>query len=532
MQTFPCDVLIIGSGIAGLRAALEVSRRGRQALLVSKSPLGKATNTYLAGGFFHFGSDAAAVAGHVERTLHSGRGLNRRDMVEGFAREAPSMVRELQGMGVPGAFHPSGFSAKHTSFLGGPVISLTLLRGCREAGVLSREGVLITDLVVGEERCLGAIGIQKDSGEILGFPAGAVLLATGGAGSIYAQNNNAPAMMGAGYVLAMDAGLDLMDMEFVQFYPLGCFRKGQARMIVPTGFADLGSFTNRRGEDIKAKYALTERPVAITSRDRLSRALFTEIKEGRGVEGGILLDMRQVPDSAIPFPEEVKNSLKRNLSYHSTPIPIAPTCHYFMGGLNTDTSGMTSLKGLYAAGEVVGGIHGANRMGGNALSESLVFGARAARAAMEAAGEKPHPKIFGELAGHRVRDRFESSGTRHASPGQVPALMKKIGRALWEKAGILRDGASLKESIALIDSVLDSLRCRPEGSPREFTAFLECRNAALTARAVAVSALKRTESRGAHYRTDFPEESDTWLKHIHVRLVNGLPEVACVTELR
>lgn len=529
MQTITSDVLIIGSGIAGLSAALEVSRSGKRALVVSKAPLGKANNTYLAGGLFSFSESESGVSGFLAKTLHSGRGINRAEMVEVFAREAHPLVGRLREWGMSGAALSGGFVARDASFIGGPNISSSLLRAFRGAGLAYREGVAITDLISSDGRCLGALGTDKRSGDLLAFPAGAVLLATGGAGSIYVKNNNAPAMTGDGYALGLKAGLELLDMEFVQFYPMGRLRRGQTRTLVPAFFADLGRLTNRLGEDIKEKYDLEDRPIAVASRDRFSRAVLSEIREGLDVGGGILLDMRGVAEKDIPFPQAARDSLKRILSYHKEPIPIAPACHYFMGGLSTDTSGATGLKGFYAAGEVVGGTHGANRRGGSALSESLVFGVRAARAAVEEAGE-PLEKTFREVARHTVHTRAAPRPGRHLLPAQVSASMDTLLRTLWEKVGILRDENSLRESIARIDSILDSLGPFPGGGPELVLRYLACRNAAYTGRAVAVSALKRTESRGAHHRTDFPGEDATWLKHIHVRMVNDLPEAVGTTD--
>jgi succinate dehydrogenase/fumarate reductase flavoprotein subunit len=525
------DVLIIGSGIAGLRAALEVSKLGKRPLLISKGPLGKANNTYLAGGLFAFGGDSTDVRGHIEKTLRSGRGLNNLALVEKFANEAPSMVRELQEMGMRGTMHKTGLITRQSSLIGGPKITPPLIRACQELGVQYLDGIMVTDLVTQDQSCQGAIGFHKRNGAVFGFPSRAVVLATGGAGAIYSQNNNAPGITGDGYALALKAGLELMDMEFVQFYSLVRAKSGQARMIVPAVLADLGKITNRLGEDLKEKYDLREKPIALVSRDRLARALFKEISQGNGINGAIHLDLREVKDAAIPFKKKAIEVLKRNLLYHLAPVKIAPACHHTMGGLSIDTWGRTALRGLFAAGEVVGGIHGANRMGGNALSESLVFGALAARSAVEYADSKPPLGDFQSRAEGIAHKTFSRRFGESAKPSAAHSLMRKLGRILWEKAGIIRDEISLKESIDGIDAVMGGLDALLASKPLNLFRILECRNAALSARSIAISALKRTESRGSHYRKDFPEESEDWLKHIHVRMKRGIPEISRIVPL-
>ena len=531
MQIMDSDVLVIGSGIAGLRAAVEVSKSGRRALLISKGPLGKANNTYLAGGTFAFGAEGADIRAHINKTLKSGRGLNNLALVEEFAKRAPLMVRELQEMGMRGTMHVTGLITRQSSLIGGPKITPPLIRACQESGVQSLEGVMVTDLVTQDQSCIGAIGFHRRTGAVFGFRSKAVVLATGGAGAIYAQNNNAPGSTGDGYALALGAGLELMDMEFVQFYPLVRAKGGQARMIVPAVLADLGKITNRLGEDLKEKYDLREKPIALASRDRFARALFQEIIQGNGIEGAIHLDLREVKDVAIPFEKKAIEILKRNLHYHLAPVKIAPACHHTMGGLGIDIWGRTALKGLFAAGEVVGGIHGANRMGGNALSESLVFGALAARSAVDWTDSKPLSKHFQDRAEEIARKTFARSFGEDSKPSTSRPLMAKLGRILWEKAGIQRDERSLKESIDGIDSVFGAMKGQGASNPLDLSRVFECRNAAVSARAIAVSALKRTESRGSHHRKDFPKENEDWLKHIYVRMSRGIPEISRIVPL-
>ena len=283
LQIVEADVLIIGSGIAGLEAALSVIKSGKQPLLVSKAPMGKANNTTLAGGIFTCATDDFSVAEHIEKTLESGCRINNKLLVEQFAKRAPDKIKTLQKMGLPGKFNRTGFHCRVSSQLGGPGISAVLVRACRKVGVRFLENMVVTDLVIHGGRCWGAVGFNKRTGERYGLRSKAVLLATGGAGAVYQQNDNAPGATGDGYLLALEAGLELIDMEFVQFYPMVYAGSGRGHMIIPAVFGDIGDIVNRQGEDLKKKYELYEKPVAIVSRDRLSQALFKELTLGNEI---------------------------------------------------------------------------------------------------------------------------------------------------------------------------------------------------------------------------------------------------------
>ena len=368
------DVLVIGSGIAGLQAALTVAQTGKRPLLVSKAPIGKANNTTLAGGGFSFATEDLSVEAHIEKTLESGRFLNDRKLVSFFSERAPSKFETLRKMGLSGNYHKRGFNCRSSALIGGPDLTALLVRACRAAAVDFLENVMISDLAVSDRRCCGAVGFQKKTGDMMAFRAKAVILATGGAGAIYAQNDNAPGTTGDGYGLCLEAGLDLLDMEFVQFYPLIYAGSGRSHMLLPTSFGDLGTITNRKGEDLKEKYHLHQKPIAIVSRDSLSQALYREVAQGNGVDNAILLDMRNADETQIPLMDHMIARYRRRLGYDKEPIKIMPSCHHTMGGVRIDEDGATGMPGLFAAGEVAGAIHGANRMGGNALSEGLVFG--------------------------------------------------------------------------------------------------------------------------------------------------------------
>ena len=523
------DVLIIGSGIAGLRAALEVTRKGKNPLLISKSATGKSNNTYRSGGVFTCSTPQWSPDNHLRETLESGRMLNDRSLVEILVTRAPSLIQEFVDMGMFSTQRKTGVSFRRSTLLGGPEVTSTLTRRCLEAGIQTMERVLVTDLIVSDGRCHGVLGFDKRTGEVYGFHSGAVLLATGGAGAIYSQHDNVPGALGDGYVLAMRAGLELIDMEFAQFYPLVFAGSRNRSMILPAAFADIGILRNRLGEDLKMKYNLHKKPVAILSRDRLSQVFFGEIAQGNGVDEAMLLDMRGSDERLIDLgglTAESRDLFRRKFSYDSKPIMITPASHFTMGGIPIDRLGRTALGGLFAAGEVSGGIHGANRMGGNALSEGLVFGVLGAHSAVEYADSESRSGDFQDLCRSAAHKRFSPLKGESQTPSDVPLLMRELKDILWKKVGIVRNEISLSEGLKKIDDILERLSTQRSVIPGDLYRIMECTSAALTSRAVAVSALERTESRGAHFRDDFPEENNQWLKHIHVKMVGEIPRVS------
>jgi len=521
------DILIIGTGIAGLSAALEASGAGKRVVVVSKAAVGKVTNTILGGGLFTFATDTFPAEAHLKKTMESGRMINNPVMVEHMVNLAPFRVRNLIEMGLKGHFHETGFRCRTSGYLGGPHLSSILVNACRKAEIEFLEHIMVTDLLVDGDECRGAVGFNKQSGKIFGFRSDAVLLATGGAGAIYAHTDNAPGATGDGYALMMEAGLELIDMEFVQFYPHAYAGTGRARMMLPVVFADLGPIVNRLGEDVKEKYQIKDKPVAVVSRDRLSRALFKEIQMGNGLDGALLLDLRATDFGSIPNGHVMEKTFKKRLAFDKKPVPVAPTCHHTMGGVVTDEVGRTDLEGLFAAGEVVGGTHGANRMGGNAFCEALVLGEAAARTALAHRPNAQYATDFKTLAEDAMnkRFRFVDVDAESESTPPMPSSRKKLATIMWDKVGIVREEKYLTEAVEEIDAVLESIDLQKVRTPGDLFKILEFRNAALTGRAIAVSALRRTESRGSHWRDDFPHEVEDWLQHVHVQMMGGTPEI-------
>jgi succinate dehydrogenase/fumarate reductase flavoprotein subunit len=344
------------------------------------------------------------------------------------------------------------------------------------------------------------------------------VLACGGLGQLFLHTNNAAGTTADGYALAYRAGLPLRDMEFVQFYPTALGEWGSRTLIYEAFVFNGGAIIrNRLGEDVRVRHGLQD-PMLFT-RDRFTRALMTEILEGRATEGKLTLNLTPVPQDtmaklAVMLPREERQ--RRH-------FPVAPTAHFAMGGVEIDPTAHTAVEGLLACGEVCGGVHGANRLAGNALTEVFVFGTIAGeQAARLAAGDQPVAPEEAEVLQEVERLRRVASGRQ----GQSPELRRALKLTMWEKAGIIRDGEGLRGALAEIASLREALGGAGAADPRELVKLLELDNMVTTAEMVCRAALMRTESRGAHYRSDHPQEDNReWLRNIFIRRREGQMEL-------
>jgi succinate dehydrogenase / fumarate reductase flavoprotein subunit len=531
------DVIVIGAGGAGLRAAIEASAAGARTALVCKSLLGKAHTVMAEGGIAAaLGNVDPDDAGriHFQDTLFGGKYLNNWRMAELHAREAPDRVRELERWG--GIFDrtPEGRMSQR-AFGGhtyrrlvhiGDRTGLELIRTLQDKAVHQGIDVFmectITRLLKDGDRVCGAFGYRRATGRFVVFGARAVVLATGGAGKCYRITSNSWESTGDGHALAYDAGVELIDMEFVQFHPTG--------MVWPPGVEGLlvteavrgegGILRDSNGERFMERY--DPKRMELSTRDVVARAIYTEVKEGRGSpRGGVFLDVSHLPEATVKrklpsmyaqFHELAGVDITREQ------MEVGPTCHYFMGGMRVEAdTAATQIPGLFGAGECTGGMNGANRLGGNSLSDILVFGRRAGEsAAAHAAGAEP-PRIdpqetaeaADELYGFLGRDDAEDPYELHA----------ELQAAMQDHVGIFRDAAGLSAAVARIEE----LKSRAENvgvasTGRAFNpgwhACRDLHNLLVCAEAVTRAALRREESRGAHSRLDFPEYDDElWGRH-------------------
>ncbi|OLD23745.1 MAG: fumarate reductase/succinate dehydrogenase flavoprotein subunit [Acidobacteria bacterium 13_1_40CM_3_55_6] len=528
------DVLIIGAGGAGLRAAIEALAEGASVGVVCKSLLGKAHTVMAEGGI------AAAMANvdasddwrtHFRDTMRGGKFLNNWRMAQLHAQEAPERVRELEQWGAlfdrtaDGNIQQRAFGGHTFKRLChvGDRTGLEMIRTLQDRGVHLGIDVYmecaITRLLKDGERVAGAFGYWRENGRFVVFRAKSVVIATGGIGKAWRITSNSWEYTGDGMALAFDAGAELMDMEFVQFHPTGMVWPPGVQGILVTEAVrgEGGVLRNKDGERFMERYD-PER-MDLSTRDVVARAIYTEAKEGRGTEhGGAYLDISHKP------PEYVKKKLPS--MYHQFreladvditkgPMEVGPTCHYMMGGIRVDAeTAQANVPGMFAAGEAAAGLHGANRLGGNSLSDLLVFGRRAGQAAAEHAKQTETPKLDDAQVEEATREMLEPFERRDGdSPYDVH---RDLQETMQNYVGIFRSEGDLKQGLAEIQGLKDRAgRVHVDGS-RLFNPgwhlARDLKSLLTVSEAVALSALERQESRGAHSRIDFPQYDEKWSK--------------------
>ena len=507
-------VLVIGSGGAGVRAAIEAAGHG-ETLLVSKTLTGKGGCTTMAeGGYNAVLREADSCEIHFEDTLKGGAYLNDRDLVQILVKEAPERMQDLLKWGAvfdvtdccEVAQRPFGGQRfPRTCYAGdrtGHEMMSTLIDRLHATDVRIESEVTIISLLSEGPRVIGAIGLDK-RGELRVMLADAILLATGGGTRIYDISTNSSSGTGDGYALGYRAGAELIDMEQIQFHPTGAVYPYDARgrLVTEAVRGEGGVLKNVQGERFMKRYD-PER-MELSTRDVVSRAIATEILEGRGTEnGGVYLDVTHLPRSQIEsrLPVMLEQFLRFGVDIRDVPMEVAPTAHHIMGGLRITTQGETTLPGLYACGEVAGGVHGANRLGGNALADTQVFGKRAGEAAGRA---KERKKAVDQKQIESEEDRL---GT--FLRGDVPpsTIARSLQTAMWEGAGIFRTGPLLEKTLGIL-SHLQTLRPKAASAAN----LAECcilENMLISSSLVVRAALLRKESRGAHLRRDITQNWD------------------------
>lgn len=540
------DAVIVGAGIAGLTAALKAAETCDVAV-VSKVYATRSHSGAAQGGI------AASLGNeeedrwewHMFDTVKGGDYLTDQDMAEILAREAPARIVELEHMGVPFSRNKDGKIEQrrfggHTRNFGeapvkracyasdrtGRVIMDAVYDQCLTRGVKIYDEVFIRSLLVADQRCCGVAGYDLATGEAIVFHAKAVMLATGGCGRVFKTTSMAFSATGDGLQIAFDAGLPLEDIEFVQFHPTGIH--GLGILISEAARAEGGVLTNDSGERFMERYAPTLKDLA--PRDIISRAILTEIQEGKGIGGSdyVHLDLTGLGKQALEEKlSEVTSFAKTYLGIDASesPIPVAPTCHYMMGGIPTDSEGHvlrdekgTLMPGLYAAGECACvSVHGANRLGTNSLVDLVVFGRRAGIDMAKYVKENELPQLPRDAetsVSTEIEHLFESDGSE-----QVFGIRDEMRKVMMDKCSVFRDRKDLEQTLDKIRELKNkhlnlSLKHKDKAFNYDLEDALELGNMLKIAEAIAFSALQRQESRGAHYRTDFPERNDeAWLRH-------------------
>ena len=511
-QRINTEVLVIGGGGAGLKAAITAARKSTRVLLVSHSRIGYGNNTAIAAGKMCIVIDPAdSPQAYLKDVLSAGCFINNQRLAQTLAESSVHQVHDLEQLGVnfvrkSGDLEVGsvpGHSYPRCVWTDDKGIGYTRpLRAKAEAlGVSFLEGLFITKLIK-ERGIKGAIGIDP-KGVLFVIEAKAVILATGGLGQLYSNTTTAVRASGDGYALGYEVGAALQDMEMVQFYPTA-MSEGATKPIVlyEFGLDQLGAIIrNCEGEDILRRHGLDD-PI-IRTRDRISIAMMTELVEGRGNNGALSMDL----SSATGDVEKIKKLLpKRAHKCDLSNIPVTPAAHFQMGGISIDRDCKTGISGFFAVGEVSGGTHGANRLGGNSLTEIFVFGERAGtEAALRAS--KQSTESIGDKEANAERQRLQSF-VCHTGDCGIEEMMNQLKSTMWYKSGIIRSQPALSEALAEIQRLRQDLnRVRVIGV-KDLVDAVRLRNMVTVSEMVVRSALLRTESRGAHFRTDYPEEND------------------------
>jgi fumarate reductase (CoM/CoB) subunit A len=517
MEAVETDVLVIGGGGAGMRAALAAREKKAEVLLVSKTPLGKSTCTYLSGGAFSLAVEGISRGTHFKQTLQAGKGINDPEFVKILVEEAPERVRELERFGLKGTWRKGRFACLGKAPSWGAPLTDALADSAREQGIGEKPWVVILDLLAEDGKIKGALGFEFRRGTPIAFLSKATVLANGGGGALYPRSDNPVRTTGDGYALAFEAGCRLRDMEFVQFMPIALAEEGSPGLLLAPSLADAGRVVNSSGEDVLEKYQIVDKPVAVRCRDTFSQAILKEEEKGEKV----YLDLRAVGDKDWPkdnMAMSERQMLRDRFSCASRILRIYPSVHFFIGGVSTESDGGTEVPGLFAAGEVVGGLHGANRMGGNALSEIIVFGYRAGAAAAEWALTGKHSGAPDSL----VQSRWQGFLKKWKSNGKgltPKTLRKKTGEILWNHGGVLREEKGLQTGLEELKKIrAEDLPWAASETPKEILEKIEADNGLWVAEMILSSALLRRESRGAHYRKDFSVRDDrNWKGNIFLK---------------
>ena len=533
IKTISTDVLIIGSGGAGSRAAIEVDDAGLKAIIVSKGLSFRSGCTGMAeGGYnavFKTVDKDDSIEAHINDTLKGGSYLNDKKLVDILVSESPKRLIDLENFGALFDRQESGLIDQRP--FGGQTYRRTCYQGDRTGAELLNalkeeiirrdieciEEVMITSLVTDGDEVIGATGLDLKDSSLIYFKAKATILASGGAGQLYPVTSNTFQKNGDGFAISYRAGAQLVDMEQIQFHPTGMVAPESKKGVLVTEAvrAEGGKLINKDGERFMSKYAPEKMELA--TRDVVARSIYQEIIEGRGTEkGAVYLDISHLDDDYIDEKLETMVLQFENVGVDIKhgPIEVAPTAHHFMGGLKINPDASTSLKNLFGAGEVCGGVHGANRLGGNALADTQVFGKIAGESASKAAKDceiKTNDEMVqGEAS--RIEGLIKKGSIK---PQEFKNRIKSL---MWEKVAIVREEKSLNEALGQLQEMQNELDSLDVDDKKQYNTdlvtALEVINMVEICILTVKSAILRRESRGAHFRSDFPESLDEWKKSI------------------
>jgi L-aspartate oxidase len=512
MKSVPAetDFVVVGAGIAGLRAAIELASAGR-VLVLAKLEYTESATQYAQGGIAAALSDEDEISLHFQDTINAGDGIVNPDAAHVLVEEGPERIEELISWGTQfdrqgsklaftreGAHSRDRILHAHGDSTGQEIGRALYFKAKSLKNISICEFEFATDLLVENNKVVG-LTLLDQSGEMHPVRAAAVLLATGGLGHVFKETTNPSVATGDGVAMAYRAGAVISDMEFVQFHPTALYVKGAPRFLLSEALRGEGAILR---SDTMTRFMAKYHPMAeLAPRDVVARAIAHELEVSRSKDPVVYLDLthKNAEHLRKRFPRIYETCLKYNVDISEEMIPVRPAVHYAMGGVKTDLHGRTSLDGLYAAGEVAcTGVHGANRLASNSLLEGLVFGARAARTMAEAAELSDAAEL------KKSAEKKKTAATTDSKPAE--AIIRQLQEVMWRDAGIVRSAETLKrgiEQLQKLEPTIPADHCRR---------CFEARNIWQTGLLIAKSALARLESRGAHYRLDYPAHDDMKFK--------------------
>lgn len=526
------DTVIIGGGLAGLRAAISAREQGGNVAVIVKGKLGRSGCSVMSDGGY-----ATALKQsqdhpkyHFEDTYQKGGMIGDKSLIHALCEESSSRLEEMETLGGSFLKDEKGYDVMESGDHKYPRVVLAenqigtdltipLANLCRDLGIQVFEFHMALELLLNENTVCGVLCLDLKKGDLVVVQSKSTILATGGCGNLFSINSNPNDVTGDGYALAMDAGAELRDMEFIQFYPWRCISPFKSRVLVqPSTFLSDVKLLNSEGERFFEKY--DPKNLEATTRAIAARAITQQIRNGLGISNGVKLDVSSLSEAEFERhnPRILATLKSKGLNFKDCEIIVAPEAHYFMGGIRINEHGETSLKGLYAAGEVTGGIHGANRIDSNSLPDTMVFGMRAGKSAA-AYSRVTHLSGFDEHQLEKWKIKLEGIGEgKSLLLKSSKELLHEFQSQMDKSLGVIRELSEMEDGLKFIRKLLSTIENQTVNTISEVRKLKELEFMCKVGLLCLTAAILRNESRGAHFRLDFPETNyKDWNKSIILR---------------